>query len=265
MKSKSLIIILILSLSLSISAAAQKTLQKIVKRGEIRIGMTGNQPPYTMKARTGELIGFEADIAEALAESMGVKLNLVELPFSELMGALESGDIDAVMSGMTITPERNLRALFAGPYSVSGKSILTKSKVLSEIDEAEEANKKQYKIVCLKGSNSEKFVNLLMPEAQLIAVSKYDEGVNMILKNQADAMVADYPICVLSVLRYGNEGLVTLDAPLTIEPIGVALPAKDAQFHNLIDNYISSLTLTGALDLLQTYWFEEDSWLLEIE
>ena len=78
-------------------------------------------------------------------------------------------------------------------------------------------------------------------------------------------MVADYPICVLSVLRYGNEGLVTLDSPLTIEPIGMALPAKDTQFHNLIDNYLSSLALTGALELLQTYWFEEDSWLVEMK
>jgi polar amino acid transport system substrate-binding protein len=218
--------------------------------------MTGNQPPYTMKAKSGELIGFEVDIAEALAESMGVKLQLVELPFAELMGALEGGKIDAIMSGMTITPERNIKALFAGPYSISGKSILTKSKVLAEIDEAEDANKKQYKIACLKGSNSEKFVRLLMPDAQMITV---------VLDDGADAMVADYPICLLSVLRYGNEGLVTLDSPLTIEPIGMALPAHDAHFHNLIDNYLSSLELSGALDLLEAYWFEDGSWLLETE
>jgi polar amino acid transport system substrate-binding protein len=265
MKIRSFLLLVLLSIFTYLPGLAQKTLQNIVKKGELRIGMTGNQPPYTMKSKTGELIGFEVDIAEALAESLGVKLNLVELPFSELMAALEKGSIDAIMSGMTITPERNLKALFAGPYSISGKSILTKSKVLSEIDEAEDANKKQYKIVCLKGSNSEKFVRLLMPDAQLITVGKYDDGVNMVLKNQADAMVADYPICVLSVLRYGNEGLVTLDSPLTIEPIGMALPAKDAQFHNLIDNYLSSLALTGALDLLQTYWFEEDSWLVEMK
>ena len=265
MKFRNLIVILILSLTISVSGVAQKTLQNIVKKGEIRIGMSGNQPPYTMKAKSGELIGFEVDIAEALAESMGVELKLVELPFAELMGALEGGTIDAVMSGMTITPSRNLTAMFAGPYSLSGKSILTKSKVLAEIAEADQANKKQYKIACLKGSTSEKFVQLLMPEAQMITVDKYDDGVSMVLKDGADAMVADYPICILSVLRYGNEGLVTLDSPLTIEPIGMALPAKDVHFHNLIDNYLSSLALSGALDLLEAYWFEDGSWLLQTD
>ena len=265
MKFKNLIVVLILTLTISVSGIAQKTLHNIVKKGEIRVGMTGNQPPYTMKAKTGELIGFEVDIAEALAESMGVELKLVELPFAELMGALEGGTIDAVMSGMTITPSRNLTAMFAGPYSLSGKSILTKSKVLAEIAEADQANSKQYKIVCLKGSTSEKFVKTFMPNAQMIAVANYDEGVKMVFNDTADGMVADYPICLLSVLRYSAEGLVTLDSPLTIEPIGMALPVKDLQFHNLIDNYLNSLVLSGALDLLEAYWFEDGSWLLETE
>ena len=265
MKIKNLIIIFVLSLFLSIPGIAQQTLKDIVNKGEFRVGMTGNQPPFSMKTKTGELIGFEVDLAKVLAEGMNVKLKLVEIPFPELMAALENGTVDAVMSGMTITPERNLRAIFAGPYLVSGKSILTKSSVLARIKETDEVNDKKYKITCLKGSTSEKFVQLLMPETELITVDNYDTGVNMVLNDEVDAMVADAPICIVSLLRHQNKGLVTLSRPLTVEPIGIALPPNDPQLHNLIDNYLASLELSGALQLLEQIWFENGQWLNSIE
>jgi polar amino acid transport system substrate-binding protein len=126
---------------ISLPAFTQRVLSTILKKGEIRIGMTGNQPPFTMKAKSGELIGYEVDLATALAKNMGVKLKLVEMPFSDLLGALKAGRIDAVMSGMTMTPERNLEVLFAGPYIISGKSILTKSRLISEISATSEKSR----------------------------------------------------------------------------------------------------------------------------
>jgi len=250
---------------LSITTYAQDNLSKIIKNGEIRIGMSGNQPPFSMKSKAGQLIGYEVDLATALAESMGVKVKLVEMPFPELLGALEKGAIDAVMSGMTITPQRNLKAVFAGPYMLSGKSILTKSTVLAEISEADEANQKQYKIVCLRGSTSERFVDVLMPESEKILVDKYDSGVDMVLNDKADAMVADAPICIVTVLKYQDKGLVTLDKPLTIEPIGMAIAPDDPQFLNLVQNYLVSLELSGALELLEQIWFEDGSWILDVD
>jgi len=227
--------------------------------------MTGNQPPYSMKTKTDRLMGYEVDLATILAESMGVKLNMVELPFSELMPALQNGKIDAVMSGMTITPERNMKALFAGPYTLSGKSILTKSKVLAQISEAEEANLKKYKITCLKGSTSERFVRAFMPNTEVIPVENYDTGVDMVLNDQADALVADVAICLVTLLRYQDEELVTLEEPLTIEPIGMALPPGDPQFLNLVENYLSALELYGALELLGQLWFEDGQWILNMK
>jgi polar amino acid transport system substrate-binding protein len=81
----------IVLLLFSMPAISQQVLSAIVKKGEIRIGMTGNQPPFSMKSKSGELIGYEVDLANALATNMGVKLKLVEMPFSELMGALKAG------------------------------------------------------------------------------------------------------------------------------------------------------------------------------
>ena len=108
MKIKTLLLVCVMALAITVPGITQNTLSNIIKNGEIRIGMTGNQPPYSMKTKTDRLMGYEVDLAKILAESMGVKLNMVELPFSELMPGLQSGKVDAVMSGMTITPERNL-------------------------------------------------------------------------------------------------------------------------------------------------------------
>ena len=265
MKIKKLLLAILLTIAVTVPGITQNTLSNVIKNGEIRIGMTGNQPPFSMKTKNDRLMGYEVDLATILAESMGVKLKMVEMPFSELMQALQSGKVDAVMSGMTITPARNLKALFAGPYTLSGKSILTKSKVLAEITEAEEANEKKYKITCLKGSTSEDFVRAYMSDTEIIPVENYDMGVAMVISDEADAMVADVPICLVTLLRYQDEGLVTLDEPLTIEPIGMALPPGDPQFLNLVENYLSALELSGALQLLDQIWFEDGQWLLNMK
>jgi polar amino acid transport system substrate-binding protein len=255
----------ILMVFISLPAFPQKVLSTILKKGELRIGMTGNQPPFTMKAKNGELIGYEVDLAKALAKNMGVKLKLVEMPFSDLLGALKTGKVDAVMSGMTMTPERNLEVLFAGPYILSGKAILTKSKLIEEISAATTATEKKYRIVTLKGSTSVEFVKTYMPKHELILIDNYNDGVTMVLNDKADALVADKPICVITLMKNQGKDLVTSDKPLTIEPIGMALPSDDPQFLNLVENYIASLQLSGTLPLLEKMWFEDGTWMLNVE
>lgn len=255
----------ILLILFSLPAVGQKALDAIVKKGEIRIGMTGNQPPYSMKSKTGELMGYEVDLAKALATTMGVKLKLVEMPFSELIAALKSGKIDAIMSGMTITPERNLSMLFAGPYIISGKSMLTKSNKVSAFMADTGASGKKYKIVSLKGSTSEEFVKTVMSKHDNITVDNYDDAVNMIINDQADAMVADKPICVITIMKNPGKDLVTTEQPLTIEPIGMALPSGDPQFLNLVTNYFSTLQISGTLPALEKKWFNDGSWMLNVK
>lgn len=258
--------ILVLLVVISSPTFAQQVLASIIKKGELRIGMSGKQPPFSMKSKTGELIGYEVDLAKALAKNMGVELKLVEMPFSDLMGALKAGKIDGIMSGMTMTPERNLSALFAGPYLLSGKTILTKSSKVSEfMGDNAASSKKKFKIVSLKGSTSEEFVRKVMSKHEIIIVNNYEEGVDMVLADKADALVADKPICVISVLKNQGKDLVTSDEPLTIEPIGMALPPGDPQFLNLVVNYLASLQLSGTLPLLENKWFNDGAWMLNVE
>ncbi|MBX2961560.1 MAG: transporter substrate-binding domain-containing protein [Cyclobacteriaceae bacterium] len=260
------LIILLLLLSHTLPSQAQKVLSDIIKSGEIKIGMTGDQPPFAMRAKSGELIGFEVDLANALAQSIGVKVKIVEIPFAGLMDALKAGKVHMVMSGMTITAQRNLHALFAGPYMLSGKTILTKSRLITEIRAAQAGNSqdKKFKVVALKGSTSADFTRDNMPNFELIQTDNYDLAVDMVLNDKVHAMVADLPICVVSVLKHQGKDLVASENPMTIEPIGMALSPDDPQFLNLVSNYLASLELSGFLNLLQKKWFEDGKWLINV-
>jgi len=265
LKSRCIIITLIfLLIPLLLYPQAGKVLDKILKNGELRVGTSGNQPPFTMKAKDGQLMGYEIELAKLLTDALEIKLKLVEKPFSELLPALGKGEIDVVMSGMTITPERNVKFTFVGPYILSGKSILAKAKRLSELDELGEINRGNVTVAALEGSTSQRFVETVIPNGKLTLTPDYDAAVKLVLEDKVDLMIADYPVCVLSVLRYPDSGLATLEESLTIEPIGMALPPQAFQLHNLIENYLTALEIDGVLIELEKRWFQDGSWLLRL-
>jgi polar amino acid transport system substrate-binding protein len=243
------------------NAQNSPVLDRVLQSGELRVGMSGNQPPFNVVSRGGSMIGIEVDLATVLAAAIGVELNIVNKPFGELLQALSAGEVDMVMSGVTITAERTREAAFVGPYVFSGKSILTKSAALAAAREAGEINRANLKLAALENSTSQMFIEQYLPEAQLILVKDYDEAVEMLRTDQISALVADMPICMLSLLRYPNEGLATLTQPLTVEPIGIAVPAGDPQFLNLMENYVEALEGAGVMELLRKKWLEDGSWI----
>ena len=86
-----LLAVLLLALGCSSTGggkAGSPTLDRILSSGELRVGMSGDQPPMNVRSRYDNLIGLEVDLANALAESMRVKAKIVEMPFSELLEAV---------------------------------------------------------------------------------------------------------------------------------------------------------------------------------
>ena len=240
---------------------ASPVIDRILQRGELVVGMAGNMPPLNMTTKEGELIGYEVDLANAMAKSMGVKPRLQVIPFAELLPALQSGKIDLILSNMTITPRRNLKVAFVGPYFNSGKAFLTKIKTIALADEAGKIDAKNTRLVALKGSTSQAFVAEAIPNATLITANDYDEAVKMVLEDKVDAMVADYPICVVSVFRYPDKGLLSVVTKLTYEPIGVGLPAGDPLLVNWMENFMGIAEKTGLLQELRGKWFQKTDWL----
>ena len=239
-------------------------LSQILARGELVVGTAADMPPLNMTTKDGKVIGLEPDLARFMAEAMGVKLTLKPIAFPNLMSALEQRQVDMVLSGMTITGQRNMKVAFVGPYISTGKSFLTKSETLAAVTEATEVNSPDTTLVTLRNSTSQQFVETVLPKAKLTLVNTYDEGVKMVLEDKVKAMVADYPICVISVFRYPDKGLASLVTPLTYEPIGVAMPAGDALLVNWVQNYLSTAEMTGTLERLKAKWFKDASWLTQL-
>jgi len=258
---------LVLSLVLFTAAgafAADSTLARIVENDELRVGTSGAQPPFSLVSKSGELIGFDIDLANLIADAMGVEVTFVQKPFGQLLDALEKGEVDIIMSGMTMTPARNLRVAFVGPYMISGKSILTTSAALARIEAAGDVDQSQVKMAALKGSTSQDFVIDVWPRMQLTVTDDYDEAINLVREGKVGAMVADFPICALSVMRFPDDGFATLAQPLTLEPMGVAMPPNDPLFINMMENYLGALEGIGVLELLEEKWFQDGSWLIQM-
>lgn len=254
-------LLLLLSLPAFVTAQSDSALKRIIKTGELRVGTSGTQPPFTVKDKNGALMGYEIDLAKYLADAMGVKVVFVETPFPDLMSTLAKGKVDIIMSGMTITAERNLEAAFIGPYIVSGKSILTRSSRADDLNNSEKLNRPTVTVGVLKNSTSLHFVEKVMPRAKHVAVADYETAVGMVISGRVDLMIADYPICSLSLLRHPEVDLALLDDLLTIEPIGVYLPADNFHLNNFVDNFLTALQMAGVLDGLEAQWFDDGAWL----
>jgi polar amino acid transport system substrate-binding protein len=247
------------------SAAPQPDrLQQILERGELRVGLSGSQPPLNMVDKSGEIVGLEVDLVSALAESMGLEVRFVKKPFSDLISTLEKGDVDMVISGMTITPERNARVAFAGPYFISGKSVLTKAKSIATVESHSALDDPSRSYAALKGSTSADFVRKELPKAKLVATKDYDTAVQMVIDDKVDALIADYQICALSVWRNPGSGLTALMTPFTVEPLGIALPADAPLLVNLVENYLDTLEYTGLLTQFKAKWLSDGAWVAEL-
>ncbi len=241
------------------------TLRGIVAKGELVVGTVGNMPPLNMTDKEGNVIGLEIDMAQIMAKTMGVTLRVETMPFQDLLPALEAGNVDMVLSGMTITPERNLRVAFIGPYSISGKCFLSKEETISRAEEAEDINTPNTRLAALAGSTSERLVNTLISKAQLTPVQDYDEGLDLVLNDKVDAMVADFPFCAVSLVRYPDAGLASGFSLLTYEPLGIAVGGDDPLLLNWVTNFLGRMEGTGTMELMKDRWIEDASWLEQLQ
>jgi polar amino acid transport system substrate-binding protein len=253
-----------LTIAFAGAAVAGPVLDRIQKRGELVVGISGDQPPLNVTGRDGKIIGLEADIASRLAADMGVKLRLAPMPFAELLPALSEGKIDLVLSGMTMTTNRNAKVAFAGPYYVTGKAFLTKQTTIAALKNADGIDAPEYTVTALKGSTSQMYVEKVLPRAKLVPTVNYEEALALVLQDKAHVMVADYHFCAFASFRHKEKGLTTVEAPFTFDPIGIAMPEGDPLLANLLQNFIATLAGSGDLKKMTERWFRDGSWLSEL-
>jgi len=250
--------LLILTASLvtsQLALAGASTLASIQKSGQLVLGTSANMPPMTGKNEEGKVVGFDIHLARFMADGMGVELKIKTMPFNKLLSALEKGEVDVVISNMTMNPKRNMRVAFVGPYMTSGKCVLTKKEGLAKAKAAENLNSPDVRMAALKGSTSADFVKALLPEATMTLVDDYEGAISLMDEDKVGGLMTDYPICVSMLQRYPDAGFVSLFSLLSYEPIGIALPAGDSLYINWTENFLGRLAGMKAMQQLQDRWF----------
>ena len=240
------------------------SVHRIVASGELRVGVSGVQPPLNMKNHAGELVGLDIDLARALANAMELELILVEKPFGKLLDGLENGEFDLVISMLTITPARNARVAFAGPYMISGASLLTREDQVDAFDRIEALDSSERTWGALKGSTSQELIQDAFPNANLVTTDDLASLVPQISEGKIDGLISDLPYVRFQHARNPDAGLAVLPRPFTTEPLGIALPPNSPLFANLVQNYLNTLEYTGQLIQMKARWLNGGEWLSEI-
>ena len=241
-------------LSLNLSA---DVISKVKKSGELVLGTSGTMTPMTRGLDDGSAVGLDIDIAKTMAAALNAKLVIKVIPFKKLIPALKKGEIDMIISNMTITPRRNAEVAFVGPYMTSGKCVVTKLSTLAIAKDAKALKQSAKKMAVIKDTTSEKFVRAVMPKVELQTVDSQEDAVALVKNDKVEALLTDYPVCMSILQTNPDAGFVSAFSKLTYEPIGIAVPANDTHFINWTENFLQRATQTGLLNAFGHKWLGE--------
>ncbi len=236
----------------------KSTLNSIVQKGELRVGLEAGYMPFEMKDKKGQIIGFDVDIAKAMAKEMGVKLVLVPTAWDGIIAGLLAGKYDIIMSGMTITQERNLKVNFAHPYISVGQTILANLKFKGKT--WEDIDKPQYTVVTKLGVTGEIATRKMFKHAKIRTFDTEADAVQEVMNGKADAFVYDKPYNAIFYAAKGKGKIAYLDKDLTYEPLGWAVKKGDPDFLNWLDNFLNQIKHDGIYKKIYDRWFKSTIW-----
>lgn len=260
-----LFVVCFAALALTATAAVSGTLQEIQKRGTLRVGMEPGYMPFELTNQKGEIIGFDVDMAKRMAKAMDVKLELVSTAWDGIIPALLTDKFDVIMSGMTLTQQRNLSINFATPYILIGQSILVNNSVAGEIKSYKDLNDPKYTVASKLGTTGEQATKRMIPNAKYISYETEQEGVIEVVNGKIDAFIYDMPFNAIAFGQKGAGKIIHLDKPFTKEPLAWGIRQGDADFLNWLNNFMEQIKYDGVYAKIYSKWFQDDAWLKEIQ
>jgi polar amino acid transport system substrate-binding protein len=252
-------------LAADINLAKKSTLETILKRGELRVGFESGYMPFEMTDKKGNFVGFDMDMAKEMAKAMGVKFVPVNTAWDGIIPALTTNKFDIIMSGMTVTQERNLKINFCDPYIVVGQTILLAKKHQGKVKSYKDLNKPRFIITSKLGTTGEMAVKRLIPKANYKSFETEPEAALEVVNGKADAFVYDLPYCVVFNAQQGKGKLVFLDKPFTYEPLAWAINKGDPDFLNWLNNFLNQVKNDGRYERIYNKWIKGTDWIQDIQ
>ena len=248
-----------------IELAKKSTVEKILKRGELRVGFESGYVPFEMTDKTGKFIGFDMDFGRRMAKAMGVKFVPVNTAWDGIIPALMTDKFDIIMGGMTITQERNLKINFADPYIVVGQTILLNKKHEGKVLSYKDLNDPKFILTSRMGTTGEQAIKKYIPKATYKGFESEAEAGLEVINGKADALVYDLPFCGFLYGSQGKGKTVFLNQPFTFEPLAWAINKGDPDFLNFLNNFLRQSKGDGFYERTYNKWIIGSDWKKELE
>lgn len=209
-------------------------------------------PPFESKdEETGEFIGFDIDLIRAIGEVEGFDVELMEMGFDGIVAAVQTGNVDLGVSGLTIDEDRLESVDFSTPYYHSALGIVVRADndTIKGVDDL-----KGKKIAVQIGTTGAKYARTI-EDAQ---VTDFDQVSNAFLELKnggADAIVNDHPVN-LNYIKGNEEDYKTVGDTLQSEYYGIAIKKGNTELLEQINNGLDTLKENGKFAELYKKWFD---------
>lgn len=224
-------------------------LETIKTAGVLRVGTAGDyQPMSYLDPTTGDYVGFDAELARDLAESLGVEVEWVKTSWPTLMEDTLANKFDVAICGITVTDERKEQALMSDGYLENGKTVLCRAEDADIYTSLEAINRPEVRVMENPGGLNEKFARENLPDATLIIHDVNQEIPGLVAEGEADVMITE----VMEAGYYVGQD-PRLAAPLIYEPftngqLGVLMPKGSEDLLAYVNDFLEEEDSNGRID-----------------
>ncbi len=228
----------------------------IMKKGIIRVGVNVDSKPFAFYDKTGELSGYDIDLAKYIAEHLlGSNKNVKFVPVtpSNRLMKISTGEVDIVIATMTITPQRQQIIEFSVPYDTAGQALLVRntSKITSIAD------LQGQNVGVIWGTTAEKNMINLSPNAHIVGFKSYAEAYNALKSGKIDAITSDDTI--LSRFTADDKNVVLLPKRYSKEPYGIGFKKGKGsdKLKESLNNAILDLKQKNVITRIHKKWLND--------
>ena len=227
------------------------TVDRICETGVLRVGTAGDYKPMSfLEPETGTYWGFDTELAEDLASSLGVEIEYVPTSWPTLMEDTQTGQFDLAICGITVTDARKEQALMSDGYLQNGKTVLCRAEDAERYTSLEAINRPEVRVMENPGGLNEKFARENLPDATLIIHDINQEIPGLVASGEADVMITE----IMEAGYYVGQDS-RLAAPLIYEPftngqLGILMPKGAEDLLEYVNQFLDDEKKTGRLDEL---------------
>lgn len=241
----------------AMGAAEAAHLEDIAARGTIHIGTTGDYRPMSyLDQATGQYEGFDAALAQKIADSLHVKVEYVPTTWKTLAADTQAGKFDIAICGITRTYDRARTMEMSDGYLVFGKTILCRDGDAAKYQTLADMNKPEVRVMVNPGGTNEKFAHDYLPNATILVHEQNAEIPGLVAEGKADIMITE----TMEAIRYekldSRLAAPLAKAPFTKNRFGVLMAKGDQELLNYINFVLAELTMNGTMDEMENTYIK---------